>query len=193
MAGEAEDKKELEDYKADLQMKVERYKASLVSHQRQIEQTNDSNLAHWVERQKTRSDLFNSTIAAGQLVLKTLITVSGGALIAVLALIGNLSERPGEQAALILQAAEHGAPLFGISLIVAGLAVGQVYLAQACFTFSIYNEEDPEKFQYWNYVGNGFTFLCITLTLTSFVMFCIGGIETVPDRYWLVWAGKLFN
>lgn len=173
----------------DAQKELEDHKAALVAKQRRTEQTYEGKLAARTARQQTRSDLFNSTISAGQLALRTLVTLSGGALIAILALIGNLSGKQDETAQQIAASAIDGAPRFALALMIAGVAVGVVYLAQACFTLAIDNEDQETKFQHWNTMGNGFSLFCIGLTITSFMFFCNGVYQMIPPAIWAKWLG----
>lgn len=121
------------------------------------------------------TEMFKSTLEAGQTALKTLITINGGAAAALLAFLSNLI---GKQPGTALQGRISAAMAVYVAGV--GLAGGssvcryftQLMGTRAIVSRAAQNEEGIKKSEK---VGNAFVVIAILLGLSSLVAFCIGG------------------
>lgn len=121
-----------------------------------------NNLAHYAAQNAVAVEHFKSVIEAGKEAVNASIIINGGAVIALMAFLGNVASKLGRVAFVSL-----AEPLlcFGIGVLCGGVAFGTRYISQFLYA--------SPKTQSYGHVFNASSWL---LTFGAFVGFGVGSI-----------------
>lgn len=166
------DDKDIETYKAQLQMEVETHKATLSKEHERYRAEWQSRLEHWKETRSRERELYPGVFMFAVLGIKTLIIVNGGGAIAIIAFLGHIWTGNADLApamAVILA--------WPLGLYVAGVGLGLLtamlsYLAQVSFA-------EPESERMRRLWGSTFRGLAIAAAAAGFAAFVAAGFEAI--------------
>ncbi len=112
------------------------------------------NLELWTEN-------FKHTVTAGQSALKSAILINGGGSVAIIALIGNILNIPGQPNQIGLHSLSYSLKMFAIGTLCAAIATGATYLAQFYYANELFDKNPKAGYKLpdlINVVGVGLVF-----------------------------------
>ncbi len=121
---------------------------------------NDRNIATASNQTKISMEMFKSVITAGQAALKSSMIINGGGAVALLAFTGKIwSTTTSPEVASDLTTSIF---IFSLGVLCAAFASGTTYFSQYSFSSE------------WLKTGHTFNIVSITVTLSSYALFCYG-------------------
>jgi hypothetical protein len=167
-----EQQRELERFKAQLQLEVERYKADV----QRVKDAWAENAAREREAQmhemRYELSMFRAVIDFGTMTLRSLILVNGGAIIGVLTFTANLWGRSSPAAKATAQGIAPALTWFVVGLALAVAAAGVSYIAQVLFT-ELSQGPDGEA----PVAGTIGRFVAVGAAVLSLFAFCLGAYQ----------------
>lgn len=123
----------------------------------------ERNLAHYNAQQLFSLEMLRSVITYGQAALKSALLINGGAVVALLAFIGNIWEKDTPQAAV--DSLTSSIVYFAFGVLLAAFGTGTTYLTQYCYS------EEYLKTGAWFHGGT------IVIVLGSYFLFGFGAYD----------------
>ena len=113
----------------------------------------------------SRTEMFKSVIAYGQMALKSAMIINGGAAVALLAFIGNVWGKNTDKSIIFLLSRAEGAFAWGV--LMAAIAIGLTYFNQMLYE----RAQNSEKYMY---IGYAFHVFVVLVAVASFLLFGYG-------------------
>ena len=123
---------------------------------------NERNIAQYNAEVSSNLEMFRSVIAAGQVAMRNMIIINGGACVAILAFVGGIFDKNEPLARSLSSALLY----FGTGVLTGGFVAGFTYLSQCAY------HENQRK------LGDYIRFICIILGLISYGLFALGSYKT---------------
>ena len=121
----------------------------------------------------SRTEMFKSVIAYGQMALKSAMIINGSAAVALLAFIGNVWGKNTDKSIIFLLSRAEGAFAWGV--LMAAIAVGLTYFNQMLYE----RAQTSEKYMY---IGYAFHVFVVMVAVASFLFFGYG-IQQATDAF----------
>ena len=121
----------------------------------------------------SRTEMFKSVIAYGQMALKSAMIINGGAAVALLAFIGNVWGKNTDKSIIFLLSRAEGAFAWGV--LMAAIAIGLTYFNQMLY-------ERAQASEKYMYIGYAFHVFVVLVAVASFLLFGYG-IQQATDAF----------
>lgn len=156
--------RELERFKAQLQIEIKRFEAELASKQAVWEETAIRGREAWLHGLKTKYAMFDAIVNFALVTIRSLILVNGGAIVGIVSFAGNLWSHDVGDAPKLVVAIVPALTWFVAGLILALLTAGFSYLSQVLFA----ELPDISGKRYGNSVRVA-ALLCAIFSLAAFI------------------------
>lgn len=126
-------------------------------------QEHEGMLAHYTAQSQHSIEMLKAVLEAGKSALHALLIINGGAVIALLGVLGSLAGRDGGASFASMLALP--LLLFGVGVLAGAVGFALRYFSQACYSES---ENADDAYQKW---GHAFRYMAITTVLVGFCVF----------------------
>lgn len=178
--GQPLDAVEFEKLKHDLQLSVEKFKSEMAAINEELREKwlrdREAWLARtkeqWARERESSQAMFRGVIVFAETTIKSLLLMNGGALIALLALLGALWTRNDAKATQIASVVGPSITLFVIGTTAATATAAASYIAQVLFS-----EKSAADKTFWRRPGEWVRIVAVALGATSLSFFLWGAVR----------------
>lgn len=164
--------REIERFKAQLQVEVKKFEADLAAKQATWQETAIRDRERWLHELRTMQTMFRALVDFALITIRSLVLVNGAAIVGIITFTGNMWSKRSPSAEHLAKSIAPAIGYFATGLVLALLTAGFAYIAQVVYV-------ELKRPQPALHVGNWIRAAAILFAVLSLVAFIVGAYASV--------------